>query len=135
MKIAIVATSLLLATAIPATAGHYGGDGGTNWGAVVGAGIHRGSRHSPHHSATAARCSSRDARPHPRRRRPAPCRPGSPMRQGIGPSRSSRAISEACRVAGTDSAAADRAAAVEPRSNEARRSVLALRREAIFAGY
>ena len=39
MKIAIVATSLLLATAIPATAGHYGGDGGTNWGAVVGAGI------------------------------------------------------------------------------------------------
>ena len=31
-KIAIVATSLLLATAIPATAGHYGGDGGTNWG-------------------------------------------------------------------------------------------------------
>ena len=39
MKIAIVATSLLLATAIPATAGHYGGDGGTNWGAVAGAGI------------------------------------------------------------------------------------------------
>jgi hypothetical protein len=39
MEIAIVATSLLLATAIPATAGHYGGDGGTNWGAVAGAGI------------------------------------------------------------------------------------------------
>ena len=39
MKIAIVATSLLLATAIPTTAGHYGGDGGTNWGAVAGAGI------------------------------------------------------------------------------------------------
>ena len=40
MKIAIVATSLLLVTAaIPARAGHYGGDGGTNWGAVAGAGI------------------------------------------------------------------------------------------------
>ena len=39
MKIAIVATSLLLATAIPATAGHYGGGGDTNWGAVAGAGI------------------------------------------------------------------------------------------------
>ena len=38
MKIAIVATSLLLATAMPATAGHYGG-GGTDWGAVAGAGI------------------------------------------------------------------------------------------------
>ena len=29
----------LACAAIPATAGHYGGDGGTNWGAVVGAGI------------------------------------------------------------------------------------------------
>jgi hypothetical protein len=38
MKIAIVATSLLLATAIPASAGNYGG-GGTNWGAIAGAGI------------------------------------------------------------------------------------------------
>ncbi len=38
-KIAIVATSLLLATAMPATAGHYGGGGGTDWGAVAGAGI------------------------------------------------------------------------------------------------
>jgi hypothetical protein len=38
-KIAIVATSLLLATAIPATAGHYGGGGDPNWGAVAGAGI------------------------------------------------------------------------------------------------
>jgi len=39
MKIAIVATSLLLATAMPATAGHYGGGGGPDWGAVAGAGI------------------------------------------------------------------------------------------------
>jgi hypothetical protein len=39
MKIAIVATSLLLATAIPAFAGHYGSGGDTNWGAVAGAGI------------------------------------------------------------------------------------------------
>ena len=39
MKNAIVAASLLLATAMPATAGHYGGDSGTNWGAVAGAGI------------------------------------------------------------------------------------------------
>ncbi len=38
-KIAIVATSVLLATAMPATAGHYGGGGGTDWGAVAGAGI------------------------------------------------------------------------------------------------
>ena len=39
MKIAIVAASLLLATAMPATAGHYGGGGGPDWGAVAGAGI------------------------------------------------------------------------------------------------
>ncbi len=38
-KIAIVVTSLLLATAMPATAGHYGAGGGTDWGAVAGAGI------------------------------------------------------------------------------------------------
>jgi hypothetical protein len=40
------------------------------------------------------------------------------MRQGIGPSRSSRAISEACRVAGTDSAASDGRAAEIVRSGE-----------------
>ena len=39
MKIAIVASSLLLATALPATAGHYSGSGGPGWGAVAGAGI------------------------------------------------------------------------------------------------
>jgi hypothetical protein len=39
MKIAIVATSMLLATAMPATAGHYGGGAGPDWGAVGGAGI------------------------------------------------------------------------------------------------
>jgi hypothetical protein len=38
MKITTVAASLLLATAIPASAGHYGG-GGANWGAAIGGGV------------------------------------------------------------------------------------------------
>ena len=39
MKITIIAASLLLATPIPVTAGHYSGGGGPGWGAVAGAGI------------------------------------------------------------------------------------------------